>query len=77
MFLPVVDDDFGIGDQERHFSIQLNISHSRFDVCLRGIDRCGMHAYHGFLSKRKVRKKNPERQVQKETPHCCGASKVF
>ena len=74
MFLSIIDDDFGVGDHERYFSIQNDISHGRLNVNLRGIERCGMHAYHGFLSKRKVRKKNPERQGQKETPHCCGAS---
>ena len=60
MFLPVVDDDFGVGDQERHFSIQLDISHGWLDVCLCGLERCVMHAFHGFLSSCKVRKRIPK-----------------
>ena len=34
MFLSIIDDDFGVGDHERYFCIQLYTSYNRFDVRL-------------------------------------------
>ena len=47
MLLTIVNDDFGVGDQERNLCIQLDISHGRLNVSLRGLERCGLHSISG------------------------------